>query len=74
MSSEDSLILVNSRQLIFFLKFPGDSGGPIILPGQTPEEDLQVGIISWYVNQICDYKMVKRGTFLTKLLVWYIFA
>lgn len=28
---------------------PGDSGGPIILPGDTPEEDVQVGVISWYV-------------------------
>ncbi|KAG7367516.1 trypsin [Nitzschia inconspicua] len=25
----------------------GDSGGPVILPGATPEEDVQVGIISW---------------------------
>jgi hypothetical protein len=34
---------------LFFSNLPGDSGGPIILPGKTPEEDVQVGIISWYV-------------------------
>jgi secreted trypsin-like serine protease len=36
--------------------FPGDSGGPIILPGVTPEEDVQVGIVSWYVTCVDTYK------------------
>jgi secreted trypsin-like serine protease len=29
----------------------GDSGGPIIIPGLTPAEDVQVGIVSWYVRR-----------------------
>jgi secreted trypsin-like serine protease len=28
----------------------GDSGGPIILPGEDPRQHIQVGIISWYVT------------------------
>jgi secreted trypsin-like serine protease len=26
----------------------GDSGGPVILPGNSLMEDIQVGIVSWY--------------------------
>jgi len=28
----------------------GDSGGPLIIKGDTPEEDVQVGIISWGIG------------------------
>jgi len=28
----------------------GDSGGPYIIMGNTPEEDVQVGVVSWAVN------------------------
>lgn len=28
----------------------GDSGGPVFLQGQSPAEDIQVGIVSWYVQ------------------------
>ena len=30
----------------------GDSGSPLIIAGATAEEDLQVGIVSWYVQSV----------------------
>ena len=27
----------------------GDSGGPLLVRGRRPEQDIQVGVISWYV-------------------------
>ena len=32
----------------------GDSGGPLLFRGGSADQDVQVGIISWYVPNVCD--------------------
>jgi secreted trypsin-like serine protease len=59
----------NETLTVFFVVFllhwycntsVGDSGGPLIARGNSPEEDLLVGIVSWYVRACTGLCSVRR--------------
>ena len=46
----------------------GDSGGPAIIQGASPEDDVLVGLVSWYVFHYC-YRKVQLYTLASTLLI-----
>jgi secreted trypsin-like serine protease len=41
----------------------GDSGGPLVILGSSPEEDVQVGVVSWTTDEDCadpERKLIRR--------------